>query len=280
MQTSTKFEKIPRGLMWSDSPIWQRYSAPRRPPCQLSRDVNSCDAQIEVGPESRLPRRSSGNTSMTPTFFVGHMSASLGNHESNSNCWFDAVTFKVEIGSKHCSPNGSALDRSGFCPSPKCRARDHVAAASNKQMSSNQPDRIRSKRLIKDRILCPPIVSLRMQCTTGKASSLAARSVADSNLPIPQHHREDWVKPAICGNNLHVASPYWKAARRNERQLRYVLKGEPSTGNRRTILPLCRLPLCRNLHSCGAACNSVSHKIRFGKGNRIQVSSRCACGEP
>ena len=113
MQTFSNFEKIPRGLIWSNSPIWQRHSAPRRPPCKPSRDLNSCNAQIEVGPESRRPPRSEvfSKDQNDPDFLHRAMSASLRNQESNSNCSFDAVTFEIERGSKHCTPDGSALDR-------------------------------------------------------------------------------------------------------------------------------------------------------------------------
>ena len=110
--------------------------------------------------------KSSGKTRVTPTFFVGHTSASMKSRESNSSCWFDAVTFDIERGPSFAAQNGSALDRSGCCPSPECRARDHVAAADNKQITSNRPDRTRSKRLTKDRMLCPSNVPLRMQCAS------------------------------------------------------------------------------------------------------------------
>ena len=72
-------------------------AAPRRPPCRPSSDLNSCNAQIEVGPESRRPPRSSGNTRKTPTFFVWHMSASLRNQETTSSRWFDAATFEERV---------------------------------------------------------------------------------------------------------------------------------------------------------------------------------------
>ena len=117
---------------------------------------------LKLGVHRGLPEK----PNKTPTFFVGYMSASLRNQKGISNCWFDAVTFDIETGSKHCNPHGSALDRSGFGSSAKCRARDHVAAAGNKQMTSNRPDQIRSRRLIRERILCPSIVPLRMQCTS------------------------------------------------------------------------------------------------------------------
>ena len=128
--------------MGSESSIWQRYAAPRRPPCKPSRDLNSCNAQIEVGPDSRTPPRSSGKTRMTPTIFVGHVSASLRNQETNSSCWFVAVTFEIENGSKPLQLKLVLLWTEVVPARPKkCRERDHVAAAGNKQITSNHPNR-------------------------------------------------------------------------------------------------------------------------------------------
>ena len=73
-----------------------------------------------------------------------------------------------------------------------------------------------------------------MQCTACKASSLATRFVADSKLPITQHHRDDCVEPAICDKVLHGA------ARPIERPMRSPLRGEPGKGNLCTLLPVCR----------------------------------------
>ena len=147
------------------------------------------------------------------------------------------IASEIEIRSKDCNPKSSALDRSGFCPSPKCQARDHDAAAGNKH---------------RDNILCPSIVSSKTQWTNWQGQNHAACSVVNSNLPITQHRGEDWMRPAICGKNLRVASQCWKAARPNERHSTHLFRGEPGIGNR-----CAALPLCRNLHSCGAVGSSV-----------------------
>ena len=213
---------------------------------------------------------------MTPTFFVGHVSASLRNQNTNSSCWFEAVTFEIELGSKDCKPNGSVLDRSGFCPFPKCQARDHVAAAGSKQMRSNQPDRMRSRRLIRDRILLSVhrLVENAVDQLARPAVTLLC-SVVDSNLPITQPHGESWEKPAIHDKILHDASRRWKAASPDDHVSRHPLRSEPSTDNRHR-----EHTLCHNWRNYDAACNSVLYKICFGTGSKNQVSFCCACGEP
>ena len=63
-------------------------------------------------------------------------------------------------------------------------------------------------------------ISTKLSCTCALATHQCEHWKSAMHSCRKPHHREDWARPAICGNILRVVSPYCKAARPIERQLR------------------------------------------------------------